>query len=923
MPAPDVLTALGVPGSGLDEERAADRLAVDGPNVLPGSRATWWRVLLRQFANPVLLLLLIAASLSFATGDQVNALIIGAIMAASTGLGFVNEYRAERTAQDLHRQVSHSVVVIRGGRDRSVDVKKLVVGDLVRIGLGSIVPADVRVLECNELEADESVLTGEALPVSKSPEPVEPGAGLGELRSCLLMGTVVRHGDAVAAVVATGEDAQFGRIAQGLGDRAPRTGFETGLTRFSMMLLWIGLALMVGILVINLLLRRPFLDALLFSLAIAVGITPQLLPAVVSTSLAAGSRLLAKEKVLVKRLTSIEDLGNMDVLVTDKTGTLTEGRITFLESVPAGQDQTATTRLGVLCCEADPAAGGAGAGQNALDAALWRAVGPGSGHPAEVTGTRRVDLRPFDHESLTSSVLVDFVDGQRWEILKGAPEVVVSRCSPDEDEGRATMGGLFEQGLRVVAVAVRRADDETELASSPPSGFHLAGFLCFVDRPKPDAVDALRALAHLGIGVKVTTGDNEVVAVKVCRDLGLTDDAGAVPVLTGRQVEALDDQALGAALATTIVFARVSPTHKARIIRLLRARHAVGYLGDGVNDALALHEADVGISVDTGTDVAKDSADVIMLEKDLGTLARGVVSGRRIFANTIKYVLMGTSSNFGNMFSAAAASAFLTFLPMLPQQILLNNVLYDTSQLAIPTDRVDEEQLRKPSHWDLGQIRRFMLVFGPASSLFDFATFALLLGVLHAGPDEFRTGWFVESLATQTLIVFAIRTRRVPFLRSRPSWLLTGSVLAVVAVGVALPFTPLGPLLGFVGLPALFYVALAAMALIYLVLIETVKHVFFRAESERAAALPHRRRTHPHPSTGIHRRAVGLVAHQGAPARVSFSGGPASAWPRGGLPGRVPPSGGRPVPPRRRSPGGSPHPGSTDVEGGTPGGTWP
>ncbi|WP_291084999.1 magnesium-translocating P-type ATPase [Dietzia sp. UBA5065] len=870
LPAPDVLSALGVSGSGLAEERAAERLAADGPNELPGHRSTGWSVLLRQFANPVLLLLLIAAGLSFATGDQVNALIIGAIMTASTGLGFVNEYRAERTAQDLHRQVSHSVVVVRGGRDRSVDVKDLVVGDLVRVGLGSIVPADLRVVECNELEADEAVLTGESVPVAKSPAPVEPGAALADLGSCLLMGTVVRHGDALAVVVATGADAQFGRIAQGLGERAPRTGFEMGLTRFSMMLLWIGVALMVGILVINLLLRRPFLDALLFSLAIAVGITPQLLPAVVSTSLAAGSRLLAREKVLVKRLTSIEDLGNMDVLVTDKTGTLTEGSITFLEAVPAGQDRADTLRWGLLCCEADPAVGGAGAGQNALDAALWQAAGPGAPGQVDVAGIRRVAYRPFDHDSLTSSVLLDLPDGHRWETLKGAPEVVTSRCSPNEGEGRDALDALFEQGLRVVAVAVRRADGETELASRPPSGFRLAGFLCFLDRPKSDAADALRALAQLGIGVKVTTGDNAVVAIKVCRDLGLTDDAGMVPALTGHQVDALDDEALATVAATTIVFARVSPEQKARIIRLLRARHAVGYLGDGVNDALALHEADVGISVDTGTDVAKDAADVIMLHKDLGTLARGVVGGRRIFANTIKYVLMGTSSNFGNMFSAAAASAFLAFLPMLPQQILLNNVLYDCSQLAIPTDRVDEEQLRKPSHWDLGQIRRFMLVFGPVSSMFDFATFALLLGVLNAGPEEFRTGWFVESLATQTLIVFAIRTRQVPFLRSRPSWALTGAVLTVVAVGVVLPFTAVGALLGFVALPAPFYAALAAMAVLYLALIETVKSVFFRVEAERSAALPQRRRTHPHPAIGVHRRATGFAAQRGAPARVSY-----------------------------------------------------
>ncbi len=894
---PQVLAALGVPEGGWPEDEAARRLAAGGPNVLPGHRATGWRVLVRQFANPVLLLLLIAAGLAFVTGDRTEALIIVVIMVAGTGLGFVNEYRAERTAQDLHRQVSHSVVVIRGGRDRAVDVKDLVVGDLVRVGLGSIVPADLRVLECQDLEADESVLTGEAVPVAKSPAPVAAGAALPELSSCLLMGTVVRHGDATAVVVATGTDARFGRIAQGLGERAPRTGFEVGLTRFSLLLLWIGLALMAGILVINLLLQRPFLEALLFSLAIAVGITPQLLPAVVSTSLAAGSRMLAKQNVLVKRLMSIEDLGNMDVLVTDKTGTLTEGSITFLEAVPGGEDQETTARWGLLCCQADPTTGGTGAGQNGLDDALWQALGPGSPRPQELSGWRRVDHRPFDHHSRTSSVLVDDPGGHRLEILKGAPETVLGLCPGTGPEDLEAVGRLFARGLRVIAVAVRGAGDETVLSAQAPAGFRIAGYLAFLDRPKADAAQSLRTLARLGVGVKVTTGDNAVVAVTVCRDLGLTDAEGGVPALTGEQVEALDDEALAAAAAATIVFARVSPEQKARIVGLLRARHGVGYLGDGVNDALALHQADVGISVDTGTDVAKDAADVILLEKDLGDLALGVTGGRRIFANTIKYVLMGTSSNFGNMFSAAAASAFLPFLPMLPQQVLLTNVLYDCSQLAIPTDRVDEEQLRKPAHWDLGQIRRFMVVFGPVSSLFDFVTFALLLGVLQAGAEEFRTGWFVESLATQSLIVFAIRTRQVPFLRSRASPALVVAVLVVVAVGVGLPLSPLGAVLGFVPLPVPFYVALAGMAVLYLALIETVKHVFYRAEAERPAELPHARRTPAHPAARVRRRATGFAAHQGAPARVSYRGGP-------GADGPVPGSGGgspRPPRPRRSS----------------------
>jgi P-type Mg2+ transporter len=871
LPGEEVVAALGVPASGWDEEEAARRLAAEGPNTLPGHRATAWLVLGRQFANPVLVLLLIAAGLSFATGDRGNAVIIGLIMAASTGLGFVNEYRAERTAQDLHRQVSHSIAVLRGGRDRSVDVRDLVVGDVVRVGLGSIVPADLRVLECKDLEADESVLTGESLPVAKSPAPVPEGAGLEDWKSCLLMGTVIRHGDATGVVVATGTEAEFGRIAEGLGQHAPRTEFEKGLTSFSMLLLWIGLALMAGILIINLLIQHPFLDSLLFSLAIAIGITPQLLPAVVSASLAAGSRMLARDKVLVKRMMSIEDLGNMDVLVTDKTGTLTEGQIAFREAVAAGGDQAEILRSGLLCCEADATVPGAsGAGQNALDDALWKAVGPDAAQPTAYSGYRRLDFRPFDHDSRTSSALVAEPSGHRVEVLKGAPEDVLALCPQVDSQYRDDLHRLFEQGSRVIAVAVREADTETALASRPAAGFRLSGYLSFLDRPKSDAADSLRTLAALGVRVKVATGDNAIVAATVCRSLGLTDEAGDVPVLTGAEVAALDDDSLAAAAATTIVFARVSPEQKARIVHLLRAHHSVGYLGDGVNDALALHQADVGLSVDTGTDVAKDAADVVLLEKDLGDIARAVVGGRRIFANTIKYVLMSASSNFGNMFSAAAASAFVPFLPMLPQQILLNNVLYDCSQLAIPSDRVDRAQLRKPAHWDIGQIRRFMFVFGPVSSLFDFATFALMLGVLQAGPNEFRTGWFVESLATQTLIVFAIRTRQVPFFGSRSSRLLTFSVLAVAAAGALLPFTPLGRPLGFVPLPAPFFAALAAMVVVYLVLIEATKYFFFRAETGEPAATPQHRRTLPPHTARLRRRATGFARHQGAPARVSY-----------------------------------------------------
>jgi Mg2+-importing ATPase len=877
MPLEGVLSALGTSVRGLDDAEAARRLA-QGANVLEARWVSWFHVLVRQFASPLQALLVAAAAMSFATGDRLNATIIVAILLGSALLGFVNEFRAEKTAADLHSRISHTVVAVRGGTERTVPVRELVPGDVIRVSLGGIVPADARILEAAGLEADEGVLTGESAAVEKSPDAVLPGSDLADLTDCVLMGTVVHAGSARAVVTATGRGTEFGRIAAGLAQGLPETTFQRGLKEFSLMLLWVGIALTAGILVINLLLQRPFLDSVLFSLAIAVGITPQLLPAVVSTSLAAGSRLLAKRGVLVKRLLAIEDLGNLDVLITDKTGTLTEGRIGFEEAVAAtglaGEGDAAVRRLAelaVLCCEADPSAPGAsGAGQNPVDAALWEAF---ADLPPALADRRRLSLRPFDHESRTMETVVAPGPGGEGavRILKGAPEAVLAACAGVSDADRATLEGLFRRGARVVAVASGPAPGPGLAAHDAAGPLALAGYLSFIDRPKADARESLARLDGLGVDVKIATGDNALVAEYVTSVLKMSPGA----VLTGTEVEAMDDDALAAAAPRARVFARVSPEQKARIVTVLRRTHSVGFLGDGVNDALALNRADVGISVDSATDVAKDAADVVLLEKDLGVLADGVTGGRRIFANTIKYLLMGTSSNFGNMFSAAAASAFLTFLPMLPGQILLNNLLYDSSQLAIPTDAVDREQLRKPAHWDIGAIRRFMIVFGPISSLFDFATFGLMLWVFNAAPEEFRAGWFVESLATQTLIVFAIRTRRIPFLRSRASVALTVSVLAVVVIGAVLPYTPAGLLVGFHPLPADFFLALVGMVALYLVLVEVAKHFYYRAADARLAReAPARARARAaarlalglhHGGARVHRRAAPFLVHTGRP----------------------------------------------------------
>lgn len=845
----DVLARLDTTESGLSSTEAAARLTRVGPNSLRTHRVSAWAVLRRQLNNAVLALLAATAVVSFFLGDATQASIIGVILAVSIGLGFVNEYRAERATAALHARVRHTAVVRRDGHTVKIDVNELVPGDVIELMLGELVPADVRLLSVNNLECNESILTGESASVEKSCDTPRPGADLADAADLAFMGTVVSAGSASAVVYATGLNTEFGRIAAGLGERQPETEFQVGLRRFSYLLLKVALTLTVLILVINLLLRRPIIEAVLFSLAIAVGITPQLLPAVVSTSLATGSRRLANLRVLVKRLVCIEDLGDIDVLITDKTGTLTEGRVMLIEAVdPAGQRSDAVLRAGLLSTDVDPAVGGTSA--NPLDAALWEST---AALPSTIKDTHRIAELPFDHDRRAASTLID--DGTRTLIHKGAPEQVLERCIAIPDQAQPTLDRLFADGRRVLAVASRPVPDLSAITVADEKDLTLQGFLVFADQPKAAARDSLARLAELGIEVKVATGDNPQVAEKVCADLGLAVKA----TYTGAQLDRLDDAAFAAAAQNGTVFARISPEQKASLIRVLRQTgRSIGFLGDGVNDALALHSADVGISVDTATDVAKDAADVVLLEKDLGVLATGVAEGRGIFANTIKYVLMGTSSNFGNMFSAAAASAVLPFLPMLPSQILLNNLLYDTSQLAIPTDRVDPEQLHAPSHWNIAFIRRFMLTFGPISSLFDFLTFGLMLGVLHAGPAEFRTGWFVESLATQTLIIFAIRTRRIPFFRSRPGGVLTVATLAVIAIGVVLTIAPVSAALGFRPLPWQFFGALALFVVAYLVLVEITKAMFY-AEPIRAPGLPHRTRGREH---RIHRRAA-RFSHSG------------------------------------------------------------
>jgi Mg2+-importing ATPase len=853
----EVLSRLDSGADGLSAADVADRLRRFGPNVLATHRVRAAAVLLRQIRNPILILLLGAALVSGLTGGATNALIIAVIVALSVGLGFFNEYRAAVAMAALRAQIRQDAQVHRDGHASQVPVTDLVPGDVVSLRIGDLVPADLRLLAVGELECDEGVLTGESMPVPKTAAPVTGRQPLDQ-PGCAFMGTIVHQGSGSGVVVRTGTGTAFGQIAAGLAEKHSQTAFEVGLSRFSRFLFGVAAALTAFIFIVNVALSRPLIDALLFSLAIAVGIAPEMMPAIVTVSLSAGSKALAAKKVLVKRLVAIEDLGNIEILFTDKTGTLTEGVITFERALDAaGRASDRPLLFGLVCNEASVTVAGP-IGGNALDRALWLAPAAAEGEPAAATAAayQRLGVLPFDHERQLASVLAKDPDGQPLLITKGAPEVVLDRCRNVPDGSRQVLQGLFSQGARVVAVAARPADGMTALAAGDERGLTLTGFLTFADRPKADAGASIAELERLGVQVKVITGDNGLVAAKVCADIGVH----CAGVLSGAEVESLDDDQLEAAILTTTVFARIGPDQKSRIIKVARRTGKdVGFLGDGVNDAVALHHADVGISVDSGTDVAKEAADVVLLDKDLGVLAEGVMEGRRIFNNTMKYVLMATSSNFGNMFSAAGASVFLSFLPMLPTQILLNNLLYNTGQLVIPTDRVDAEALARPAAWDMKFIRNFMAVFGPISSIFDFITFWVMLALLHAGHTEFRTGWFVESIATQTLVVYVIRTRRVPFFRSRPSVPMLLVPTGAALVGAILPYTGLANLLGFTPLPTTFFLLLFGMVVVYLLLVELAKTRFYRAPHARSPRVPvtHAERL----ERSVRRRASRFIRH--------------------------------------------------------------
>lgn len=822
---------------GLTSAEAVAKLESIGPNAISSKRLSKLKVLFRQFKSPILVILLSAALISGVLGEVGNAIEISVIVLLSVSLSFFTEYRAEKATADLHSRISHSANVIRDGQPTLVNVLDLVPADVVILGVGSIIPADLELLSSNELQCDESIITGESIPSQKN-------AG-----DTCLMGTVVKSGSATGLVKLTGARTEFGRIATKLGSQVPETDFQKGLANFSIFLLRIALVTTVLVMLVNFLFKPEtynftspsnVINLVLYALALAVGMTPQLLPAIVSTALAIGSRRLAKEGVLVKRLVSIEDFGDIDVLVTDKTGTLTLGTVSFERAIAFGDLDV--LRLGILATDADyDSAKKSKVGLNTLDAALWDKA------TFEIT-EKKLDSIPFDHDRRISSVLLD----SGLLIAKGSPEDIFGRCIEVTTEAKNQLQELYSKGSRVIAVATKNHAGSPSISAVDESDLDLQGLLVFSDAIKPDISESIQSIRSLGIEIKIATGDSAEVAVAVCNQVGLE----VTGVLTGNDLETLNDEELIDKVSSTSIFARVSPEQKARILQSLRkSGKSIGFLGDGVNDALALHDADVGISVDTAADVAKDAADVVLLEKDLAVLAQGIATGRKVFNNTMKYVLMGTAGDFGNLFSAALGTMVLPFLPLTPGQVLLQDLMYDSSQLSIPTDNVDQEQVARPSHWKIGFIRKYMLVFGLASSIFDFLTFGLMLYVFHAQEAEFHTGWFVESLATATLIGFSIRTRRMPFFRSRPSLGMIASISFIVLLGSYLPYSPLSDYLGFTPLPPLFFLALSFMVIAYITLAEIAKRKLFVGDS----AMPSSVKTTEHKS--FQRRAAKFRSH--------------------------------------------------------------
>jgi Mg2+-importing ATPase len=854
----EVFHLLASSTAGLTREDASTRLEKHGPNeVAAAEKHGWLQRLFGAARNPLVILLTVLATLSFATGD----LRAGAVMLLMVFLGlslrFIQETKADTAAAKLKAMITVTATAVRDGQPDEVPLRDIVPGDVVRLSAGDLIPADVRLISAKDLFVSQATLTGESLPVEKTDAP-DPRRGMSSLEhpNICFLGTSVESGSAAALVLATGGQTYLGGIARSLAAQESETSFDKGVKGFTWLMVRFMAVMVPLVFLINGLTKHNWHEAFFFSLAVAVGLTPEMLPMLVSVCLSKGAVAMSKRKVIVKRLDAIQNFGAMDVLCTDKTGTLTMDHVILeLHCDVFKKDSEEVLRDAYLI----------GHFQTGLKNVLDRAVLSHQEVHKDLSIERytKVDEIPFDFSRRMMSVAVEDADGQRQLLTKGAPEVVFTRCSHFVCDGeivpmdRILVTDLMEEandlssdGFRVLAVATKKLDSRPAYSKADECDLVLTGYLAFLDPPKETAATAVTALRQHGVTVKVLTGDNDLVTAKVCREVGIHADE----VVLGSHVETMTDAELAQVIDRVDVFARLSPSHKQRIVEALRNKgHVVGFMGDGINDAPALRAADVGISVDNAVDIAKESADVILLEKNLMVLDEGVLEGRKVFVNILKYVRMGASSNFGNMFSVIGASAWLPYVPMAPIQVLTNNLLYDFSQVPIPTDNVGPEQTAKPRPWHMRSIAKFILFIGPISSIFDYSTYAIMwfvfqcrnlalappaaLAMRFAGAADagktyaaalFHTGWFVESLMTQTLIIHVIRTSRIPFIHSRASWQLTMTTLLIMALGAYLPYSPVAEALGFVPLPGLYWPLLALTLMCYVALTQVIKTVLVR-----------------------------------------------------------------------------------------------
>ncbi len=828
----DLCVKLETQLSGLPQEEADRRLELHGPNeVAKEKRHGWlWRLMMTT-KNPLVVLLSVLSVISFATGDIRSGVVMLLMVCLGVILRFVQESRADTAAAKLKAMISVTATALRDGQAVEIPLKHIVPGDIVKLAAGDMIPADVRIMSSKDLFIIQASLTGESLPVEKfdAPEARENAAVL-ELSNVCFLGTSVESGSATALVLNTGSQTYFGQMAHSIGGTPIETAFEKGVNRFTWLMIQFMMVMVPLVFLINGFTKHNWFEAFFFALAVAVGLTPEMLPMIVSVSLSKGAIAMSRKKVIVKRLNSIQNFGAMDVLCTDKTGTLTMDHVILERHCDVVQKEDYEVLLDAYLISSF---------QTGLRNVLDRAILQHKQIPDQsvITQYAKVDEIPFDFSRRMMSVVVKLPAGEPRLLTKGAPEEVFLRSTHFELDGEVLpmdpiliqdlkdeYERLSRDGFRVLALAYKDVEKKAAYSRNDEVDLVLRGYVAFLDPPKETAAPAIAALQQHGVTVKILTGDNDLVARKVCHEVGLQESNA----LVGGQIEQMSDAELIEAAEKTTLFARLSPVHKKRIIEVLRKKgHVVGFMGDGINDAPALRSADVGISVDTAVDIAKESADVILLEKSLMILEEGVLEGRKVFSNILKYVRMGASSNFGNMFSVLGASAFLPFLPMAPIQVLTNNLLYDFSQVPIPTDSVDAEQIAKPRPWTIDEIRKFILFIGPISSIFDYTTYFVMLYIFKCWDPSraslFQTGWFVESLMTQTLIIHVIRTNKIPFLQSRPSLPLMLTTGLIMLVGMWLPYSPFAQSLGIVDLPALYWPILLVTLLLYVTLTQFVK----------------------------------------------------------------------------------------------------